>query len=104
MIFNRLNQKVIAKMHNTPYIEEWVGKQIQIYAEMVDAFGERVEALRVRPIAPNKVKPELMFDTDAYTKAVEFVKGGGSIDDIKKKYTVTEQMFLKLTEYVPKQR
>lgn len=104
MIFNRLNQKIIAKIHNTPYIEEWVGKQIQVYAELVDAFGERVEALRVRPIVPNKPKPELMFDTDAYNKAVDFVKNGGSIDDIKKKYTVTEQMFLKLSEYVSKQR
>lgn len=100
MIFNRLNQKTISKIHGTPYIEDWEGKQIQVYAEMVDAFGERVEALRVRPTMPNKIKPELMFETDAYTKAVDFVKGGGSIDDIKKKYTVTDEMFLKLSEYV----
>lgn len=48
MILNKTNCKIIAKLHNTPYIEEWAGKEIVIYAAKVSAFGEKVEALRVK--------------------------------------------------------
>ena len=48
MIFNKTNCKIIAKNLNTPYIEDWVGKSITIYAAKVRAFGEVTEALRVK--------------------------------------------------------
>ena len=52
MILNKTNCKTISKLLKTPYIEEWAGHRIQIGAEMVSAFGERVEALRVRKFLP----------------------------------------------------
>jgi len=54
MILNRLNSKTISIIYLTPYIEDWPGKKIQIFATMVDAFGEQVEALRIRPFIPNR--------------------------------------------------
>ena len=48
MILNVTNCKMIAKLLKTPYIERWAGHRIQIGAEVVSAFGEKVEALRVR--------------------------------------------------------
>ena len=48
MILNKTNCKIIAKNIGTPYIEEWVGKSITIYAAKLMAFGEMTAALRVK--------------------------------------------------------
>jgi hypothetical protein len=53
MILNATNMKTITKLYKTPYIEEWTGKKIQIGIEKVKAFGDIVEALRVRNKIPN---------------------------------------------------
>ena len=60
MILNSTNAKMIQKLLKTPYIEEWAGHSIQIGVEMVKAFGEIVDALRVRSFLPetNAVKCE----------------------------------------------
>ena len=55
MILNVTNCKMIAKLLKTPYIERWAGHRIQIGAEVVSAFGEKVEALRVRKTLPEDV-------------------------------------------------
>jgi hypothetical protein len=55
MIVNATNAKTIEKLFKTPYIEEWAGRKIQIGAEKVKAFGDLVEALRVRPFIPKAV-------------------------------------------------
>lgn len=52
MILNATNMKMITKLLNTPYIEQWHGHKIQIGVEKVKAFGEIVEALRVRNKLP----------------------------------------------------
>ena len=54
MILNVTNCKMIAKLLKTPYIERWAGHRIQIGAEVVSAFGEKVEALRVRKTLPEE--------------------------------------------------
>lgn len=52
MILNVTNAKQIAKLLKSPYVEEWTGRKIQIGVEQIKAFGEVVEALRVRPFLP----------------------------------------------------
>ena len=52
MILNSTNCKMIAKLVGSPYIEDWHGKKIQIGIEKVKAFGDIVEALRVRKFLP----------------------------------------------------
>lgn len=52
MILNSTNAKMIQKLIGTPFIEEWVGHKIQIGTEKVKAFGDVVEALRVRKFLP----------------------------------------------------
>jgi len=56
MILNVTNCKTISKLLQTPYIERWAGHRVQIGAEMVSAFGEKVEALRIRKRLPEEVK------------------------------------------------
>ncbi len=48
MILNKTNCKIISKGLDTPYIENWIGKSIVLYAAKIKAFGEVVEALRVK--------------------------------------------------------
>lgn len=52
MILNATNNKTIAKLFKTPYVEQWTGRKIQIYTEKVKAFGEVWDALRIRPFLP----------------------------------------------------
>ena len=57
MILNVTNCKTISKLANSPYIENWAGVKLQIGVERVKAFGDVVDALRVRKTKP-KVQAE----------------------------------------------
>jgi len=48
MILNKTNCKIITRKFGTPYVEEWIGKEIIIYAAKVKAFGEVTDALRIK--------------------------------------------------------
>ena len=52
MILNKTNCKIISKIHETPYIEEWIGKQFIIYSAKVKVAGDIVDALRVKAVKP----------------------------------------------------
>ena len=54
-IINRTNGKTITKALKSPYVEEWCGKTITLYATTTKVAGEEVECLRVRPVAPVEV-------------------------------------------------
>lgn len=58
MVLNVTNSKTITKLFQTPYVEQWHGRKIQLYSEKVKAFGEIWDALRVRPFLP--VEKELL--------------------------------------------
>tara|TARA_R110000868_G_scaffold99064_1_gene272792 strand:- start:3185 stop:3682 length:498 start_codon:yes stop_codon:yes gene_type:complete len=48
MVINTTNAKIITKILKSAYVEHWAGKRIQLYAAKVKAFGDMVDALRVR--------------------------------------------------------
>jgi DNA-directed RNA polymerase subunit RPC12/RpoP len=53
LVLNATNSKTITKLFKTPYIEEWEGRKIQLYVQKgVKAFGDVVDAIRVRPFLP----------------------------------------------------
>ena len=54
MILNTTNKKNVSKACGTDWIDEWVGKKIQLYQEIVTAFGETGPAVRIRDFAPSK--------------------------------------------------
>lgn len=54
LILNRTNSKTITKLYNSPYIEDWTGKQITLYATTTRVAGETVECLRIRPQIPKE--------------------------------------------------
>lgn len=52
MILNRTNAKTITKVCGSPYIEDWNGKRITLYADTTRFGGDIVECLRIRPYSP----------------------------------------------------
>jgi len=48
LILNATNGRMIQRVLETPYVEDWAGRAIVLGVDMVKAFGERVEAVRVR--------------------------------------------------------
>ncbi len=52
MILNKTNCKMIEKLAETPDIEKWPGVGIILHVQRVKAFGELVEAVRIRPVKP----------------------------------------------------
>jgi hypothetical protein len=56
MILNRTNAKTITKVVGSPYVEDWNGKRITLYADTTRFGGDIVECLRVRPYSPPETK------------------------------------------------
>lgn len=52
LILNVTNCKAITKLYKSPYIEDWAGKAIVMRVQNVKAFGEVVEAVRIKPEIP----------------------------------------------------
>ena len=80
MILNRTNCKTIAKVHGTPYIEDWGGLRIQLGIDTVSAFGEQVDALRIRAIKPAPAKP---ID---YSAQIAALKACATLEELQQVY------------------
>jgi len=52
MICNSTNAKAISTVAGSSYVENWSNTKISLYSDEVSAFGETVDALRVRNYAP----------------------------------------------------
>ncbi len=48
LVLNKTNWSIIAKQHGDES-DDWIGKQITLFVMDVEAFGEMVSAIRVRP-------------------------------------------------------
>lgn len=97
MILNATNSKIIEKIYGTPYIEDWKGKPIQIYAAKIRAFGEEMDALRIRPQAPKTERPELTPDNPRWGGAVKSLsEGKTSMEGILKHFELSAQNQKKL--------
>jgi len=87
MIMNSTNLKTIYKSLDTPYIEDWVGKKIEVTVQKVKAFGEVHDALRVV-----KTSLELTLKNPKWAGAKEAIKTATvTIDQIKKQYTISPE-------------
>lgn len=58
MVLNATNMKTLEKLFHSKYIEDWSGGKIQIFVASVKAFGDVVDALRIRPYTPAAPKQE----------------------------------------------
>lgn len=77
MVLNKTNCKTIEKLYG-PIIEQWIGKQITIESKKVKAFGEMVDALRVKHSVP---KPS-NTDNSKYEQQLSNCKNLGELKSV----------------------
>lgn len=53
MILNITNGNMLTALYGS-HPEQWIGKQIQVYAARVKAFGKEQDALRIRDFVPKR--------------------------------------------------
>lgn len=98
MILNATNCKAIKKIFESPYIEDWQNKKVNVRVEKVKAFGEIHDALR---IVTQKVdqRDELTPSSPRWNGAIEALRSGKcDIELIKKNFRVTSENLKKLEE------
>lgn len=88
MILNSTNCKTITKIYNTPYIEDWKGLKITLIVQQVKAFGEIVDALRIKQAIPQKdeLTPK---NKDVWVRAVKAYQKNKNLDVVKKHYMIS---------------
>jgi hypothetical protein len=97
LICNVTNAKSITKAIGSPYIENWANQKIQLYTTTVLAFGEEVEAVRVRPKQPKASKPKL---TETHAKWSDIVaklaSNDTTIETVRQHFDVSDEIANKL--------
>lgn len=90
-ILNATNQKTIQKVCGSPYIEDWSGKSITLYVAKVKAFGEVVDALRVRDKAPEK--PALTQSHKSWASIIKNIASGQyTVEQYRSKYSISQEV------------
>jgi hypothetical protein len=87
LILNVTNSKTIHRLYG-PYIDDWAGKQITLYASTTRLAGETVECLRIRPVVEVPKLPAI--SAERFDKAIESIKAGKySIDKMRSSFSLT---------------
>jgi len=96
MILNVTNSKSIAKLYG-PFIEDWAGKKITLFASTTRLAGETVECLRIRPKVAERIAKPI---TDArLTDAIKSIKEGTyTTDKLRAAFKLTSEQEAKLQE------
>src|SRR5690606_38742289 len=95
-ILNMTNQKSIARLYG-PYIEDWQGKAVTLYASTTKLAGEMVECIRVRPQVATRQKPAI--SADRFKNALDAVKAGTyEADKVRANFSLTKAQDKQLTE------
>jgi hypothetical protein len=101
MILNVTNSKVLVKLSGSEFIQKWSGLKVQIFVAKVKVAREQVDALRIRPFAPQTELPELLPNTETWANAVtHMVSNGFTIDQVEKKYKLSPDSKVQLLKDV----
>lgn len=93
-ILNRTNQKSIERLYG-PYIEDWAGKQVTLYASKTKLKGELVECVRIRPSVAEVIKPAL--EESRFINAIKAIKGGSyTVQQLNDTYELTGEQQTRL--------
>jgi len=95
-ILNATNSKSIARLYG-PYIEDWAGKPITIYASTTKLAGDTVECLRIRPVVAKRQPPKI---TDERMKVAldEIKKGNYTAEKLCGNFALTQDQEAWLTQ------
>jgi hypothetical protein len=100
MVTNSTNLKTLAKITGSVFIEDWIGKRIELTVKRIRAFGEFHDAIRVvdkLPEQTTKKQPPILAlnKVDAVRTAIS--DGKYTIEQIKTMYTITPEVMEALT-------
>lgn len=101
MIINRTNCKTITKVIGSPYLEDWTNRLIQVGAVSVKAFGDVVDALRIRPFAPKVVhsdKLTVVTGSPIWNGIIKLIQQGRKVEEAQTKYTFTKEQVKELVQ------
>ena len=89
MICNVTNSKAIEKVSGSAYIEDWKNTRIELFTTTVSAFGDTVEAVRVKPTAP-VTKPVMSPDSDRWDGLVKSIaEGNYTVEKLIKQFEIS---------------
>ena len=96
-ILNATNSKTIAKLYG-PFIEDWAGQQITLFASTAKLAGDTVECLRIRPkVAIKTVKP---ITDERLDKALTSIKAGQfSLDKLRSGFELTPEQQIVVSKW-----
>ena len=105
MVLNVTNCKTITKLLNSPFIEDWAGRQIVLYADMNVQIGkgrnaETTEGLRVRPFLPPTSKEREIKELSAEIRVLLQHYQGTDLEEIKAELNAKAAAKEATTEYL----
>lgn len=98
MILNVGNSKIIKSFSgNKTHLEDWKNIKIQVYVDPNVRFGnDTVEGLRIRTTQPKSQSQLPKIKEENFKNAVDYLKGGKTIDDLRKIRSFDKDMEEKL--------
>ena len=97
-ILNATNSKTIARLYG-PYIEDWAGKSITLYATMTTFGRDTVECLRVRSVEPERIVVKQPLTADRFAAALAKVRAGAfPLARLLGEYALTEAQIKQVSE------
>lgn len=96
LVLNATNSKVVKMFAGgSPFVEDWKNIPIELYIdENVKMKGETVGGIRIRLTKPPL--PTLTPENAAYPKVVDYIRKGGAMSDIEKKFVLNKEIKLKI--------
>lgn len=99
MIMNTTNGKTLSKLFETPYIEEWKGRSFKLVVKPIKAFGEIVDALRVKNEKVARVKPELIVGSKTFVNCrARYLEDNTVLSKIEEHYWMKPETKTELTK------
>ena len=89
MILNKTNAKMLQKLSKSPYVEDWAGLRIALYATTTKFGPDVVECLRVRPFIPKGAPTPVQVpcaDCGAFIEGFKTFSAAQVADQTAKKY------------------
>ena len=92
LVLNATNSKIMKSFNNgSPFVEDWSNTVIELYIDPnAKLKGELTGGVRIKPKQPTMSKPELKPENKkVWDAAVSYLKGNGTIEGIKAKYSIS---------------
>lgn len=93
MIMNATNSKMLTNLSGSPYVEKWIGTSFKLVVIKIKAFGEFIDALRIKSEKVVKTLPELTLDSPNFIKVKDAIKNGkATIEQVESKYKLSKEV------------